>query len=487
MLFNSYVFILAFLPLVLCGYYLFNRLKRYEWAKLFLIGMSLWFYGYFHPAYLAVIVSSVLVNFGIRRALLGRASLPARRLGLALGLSFNLGMLFIFKYYDFFLENVNAVFHSALPLISIALPLGISFFTFQQLSYVLDAWRGDAPDYPFVDYALFVVFFPQLIAGPIVRHSETIPQFNDPARKSFSYENFSRGILAFTLGLAKKLLLADTFGLAVNAVYANLASARSFDALMGILAYTMQIYFDFSGYCDMAVGLGLMLNIRIPKNFDSPYRSLNVAEFWRRWHITLGSFFTDYLYIPLGGSRRGRARTMLNIMIVFLVSGLWHGADYTFLLWGALHGAAVIVSRLTGVPKKKPLRALSWLITFAFINLSWVFFRAESIPEAWQMLSALGNWHGFGASASYACFEPFMTPLTKFVMRFVPTGGRGAVYALAALWLLAGLYFSILGRNAGERLERFRPTGAHAAVLAVLFVFSVLSLSSVSPFLYFNF
>ncbi|MDO4571933.1 MAG: MBOAT family O-acyltransferase [Clostridia bacterium] len=487
MLFNSYIFILVFLPLAVAGYFLLNRLGRYTLAKIFLILMSLWFYGYFNPAYLAVIVSSVLANYGIRRLLLNRETLQAKKWGLAAGLLFNIGLLFLFKYYDFFIANVNALFHGALPFLHIALPLGISFFTFQQLSYIIDAYRGGVEDYAFVDYALFVVFFPQLIAGPIVRHAEMIPQFLDPAKKRFDYENFARGLQVFTLGLAKKVLLADTFGRAVDAVYAGLAGARSFDALLAIFAYTMQIYFDFSGYCDMAAGLGLMLNIRIPQNFHSPYRALNAAEFWRRWHMTLGSFFTDYLYIPLGGSRRGRGRALVNVMIVFLVSGLWHGADYTFVLWGALHGLAVVASRLTGRPKSPPLRLLSWLLTFLFINLSWVFFRAGSIDEAMQMFRALGNWNGLTGSATYSFFEPMYTTLMQAAVRICGLPSRYAGYVAALLWALAGFYFAVPARNTGERLARFRPAPWRAALYVPLFVWCLLSLSGVSRFLYFNF
>ncbi len=485
MLFNSYIFILVFLPLTLLGYFLLNRFRRYTLAKIFLILMSLWFYGYFNPAYLAILVSSVLVNFAIRKFLMGCGR--PRRLGLGLGLVFNLGLLFVFKYFDFFIINVNAVFKSALPLLHILLPLGISFFTFQQLSYIIDAYRGNAPDYSFVDYALFVVFFPQLIAGPIVRHNEMIPQFADAANKAFNYENFAKGILAFTLGLAKKVLLADTFGAAADMVWAGLGTARSLDALMAMLAFTMQIYFDFSGYCDMATGLGLMMNIRIPQNFDSPYKSLKVAAFWRRWHMTLGSFFTDYLYIPLGGSRKGKGRMILNVMIVFLVSGLWHGANYTFILWGALHGAAVVISRLAGTPKKRPWKFLSWLITFVFINLSWVLFRADTLQDVGRFFAALGNWQGLTGSATYSWFAPYYTTTLSFLVGKLHIASRYMAYIMAVPWMLVAFYFSVLAKNTNERLARFRPTAWRAALCIGLFVWSVLALSNVSRFLYFNF
>ena len=488
MLFNSYLFLLIFLPLTLLGYYGLNRLRQYTLAKIFLILMSLWFYGHFNPVYLAILIGSVLFNFFLYKLLFARPETWAKRLGLALGLALNLGALFVFKYFDFFLTNVNLLFKTALPLYHILLPLGISFFTFQQLSFVIDAYRGDAPEYSFVDYALFVVFFPQLIAGPIVRHGDMVPQFQDIQNKAFDYENFARGIFIFVLGLAKKVLLADTFGIAADAVWARILEARTLDAIMGMFAFTMQIYFDFSGYCDMAVGLGLMMNIRIARNFDSPYKSLNTAAFWRRWHMTLGSFFTDYLYIPLGGSRGGKWRMVRNVMIVFLISGLWHGANYTFILWGALHGVAVVVSRLVGTPKKRLWRWLSWLATFLFINVSWVLFRADTIQDAGRFFMALGNWGGPTGSSTYSMFAPFYTSTLAFIVRYLlhfwsPHMG----YFSAALWLLAAFYFAVLSRNAGERLARFRPTAWRAGICIVLFVWSVLALSNVSRFLYFNF
>ena len=487
MLFNSYIFILLFLPIAVIGYFLLNRVRQYTLAKVFLIGMSLWFYGYFDPWYLFIIVGSVLVNFFLRRIFFDCENPARKKLGLALGLLLNLGALFIFKYYDFFIQNVNAVFRTNLPLLRLLLPLGISFFTFQQLSYVIDAYRGGVPRYGLVDYALFVVFFPQLIAGPIVRHSDTIPQFNDLRKKRIDYENFSKGVTAFTLGLAKKVLLADVFGNAVNAIYGQLYGAGTFDALLLIFAYTMQIYFDFSGYCDMATGLGLMLNINIPVNFNSPYKSLNVSEFWRRWHITLSAFFTEYVYIPLGGNRKGKVRTMINVMIVFLVSGLWHGADWTFVLWGAMHGVGVVVSRLVGRPKRKLWQIVSWAVTFVFINATWVFFRANSLSQATQVFAALGNWRGVMDSISGFAVKPFNTTAFQLVTKLVSPDFPYMGYIAAALFCIAGFYFSVLSRNTNERVAAFRPTTGRMLLTALLFVWSVLSLSGVSTFLYFNF
>jgi alginate O-acetyltransferase complex protein AlgI len=260
--------------------------------------MSLYFYGYFNPKYLWIILISILFNFAVYR-ILGRISLSAsRKIFLVLAVLFNLGILFYFKYFDFYLENVNALFRTNFVLKKLVLPLGISFFTFQQLSFVIDAYKGKVPKYDLICYASFVTFFPQLIAGPIVTHDELVPQFFNHDKKAFSWEHFSQGVYLFQIGLSKKVLIADVFGNAVNWGFSNIDKLDSTNAILTVLAYTIQIYFDFSGYCDMASGVGRMMNLELPVNFDSPYKALTIIEFWERWHITLTRFFTRYIYIP---------------------------------------------------------------------------------------------------------------------------------------------------------------------------------------------
>ena len=331
MLFNSYIFIFIFLPAVLLGWYGLNRCRQYKLANLFLAGMSLWFYGYFNVYYLAIILSSICLNYILSFLLTlvpadSPRSRPLYRIGLWTGVFLNLGILFYFKYYDFFIENINYAFHTDYTLKHILLPLGISFFTFQQLSFVIDRCLGKSEHYSFLNYITFVTFFPQLIAGPIVLYKEMIPQFEDISRRRFDVSSFSRGICLFVLGLSKKVLLADTFALVVNYGFAQTFSLDSVSTVAVILSYTFELYFDFSGYSDMATGLGKMFNIELPVNFNAPYRSCSIKEFWQRWHITLSRFFITYVYIPLGGSRKGRARMLLNTFLVFLLSGLWHGA-----------------------------------------------------------------------------------------------------------------------------------------------------------------
>lgn len=405
MLFNSYIFIFLFLPAALLGYFLWNRLKHYEMAKWFLTAMSLWFYAYFNISYLGIILASIALNYLCHILLLKRIHSKAILAGSILG---NLAILFYFKYFSFLIENINGLFHINSMVPEILLPLGISFFTFQQIGFLADTARGSVPRQSVTDYALFVTFFPQLIAGPIVSHEEMLPQFQDISKKCFRFDNFYMGLRIFVLGLAKKVLLADTFGIAANWGFQHYASLDSLNTFLVILSYTFQIYLDFSGYCDMARGLGLMFNIRIAVNFLSPYKAANIIEFWDRWHITLSRFFTRYLYIPLGGSRRGSLRTYTNVMIVFLCSGIWRGAGWTYLLWGFMHGFLNILTHIWlkakealkhGHPspssvasptwKKRLLHGISVFFTFLFVLCTMTVFRADTIGQAFQMLKNL--------------------------------------------------------------------------------------------------
>ena len=323
-----------------------NHFKKYKLAQVFLLGMSLWFYGYYNISYLGILIFSVLINFGVYE-LFDRVQKPGTKKFLMItGVAINVGLLLYFKYMDFFIGNINGIFKTDLDFLRIAMPLGISFFTFQQISFIVDAYRGEIPGYDFTHYACFVTYFPQLIAGPIVTHDELVPQFMDKTKKKLDFDNLAMGIYIFVLGLAKKVLLADVFGQMVTYGYRFTDVLNSTEAICVILAYTIQIYFDFSGYCDMAVGIGKMMNIDLPQNFNSPYKARTIIEFWERWHMTLTRFFTKYVYIPLGGSRKGAVRTYVNVFLVFLISGFWHGANWTFVLWGVMHGIFNILTRM---------------------------------------------------------------------------------------------------------------------------------------------
>ena len=476
MLFNSYVFILAFLPLVLAVYFLLGRLPERICAnKVFLILASFVFYGWNNPSYVPIIAGSILLNYALSQLML-RTEQKARRLPLMLlGLAGNLGVLFWFKYHDFFCENLNAL-GAHLTLNRLALPLGISFFTFQQLSYVIDSYRHSVPRYNFVDYALFVTFFPQLVAGPIVLHSEIVPQFADPKNRRPNSANFAPGLFSFARGLAKKVLVADTFAVCVEAGFGAAATLNTAEAWFVAVGYTLQLYFDFTGYCDMATGIGLMFNIRIPMNFNSPYKSMNIREFWQRWHITLSRFLTNYIYFPLGGSRRGTVRTCLNLMIVFLASGLWHGAGWLFLLWGLLHGAASVLYRLFRRQWDGLHPALQWIGTFVFVTICWVFFRATSLADAVAIVRSMFMMD----------FGPLRQGITSAFA--LPGGfhpGYNALYML--VWYAASLVACLGMPNVYERTMDFKPGLVNALTTVLLIVLCTLSLSRVSVFLYFNF
>ena len=477
MLFNSYIFILAFLPITLIVYFLLGRLnQRYPLNKIFLVLASLVFYGYNNPRYVPIILCSILVNYLLSQGMLSLNIKPLRILFLIAGLVGNLGVLFLFKYHDFFAENLNRALSLNLRLNYWVLPLGISFFTFQQLSYVIDSYTRKVPRYNFLDYALFVTFFPQLIAGPIVLHSEIVPQFADPKNRHFQSDNFAPGLFAFARGLFKKVIIADTFAVAVEAGFLSATSLNTAEAWFVALGYTLQLYFDFSGYCDMATGIGLMFNIRIPINFNSPYKSLNIREFWQRWHITLSRFLTNYVYFPLGGSRKGMVRTCFNLLIVFLLSGLWHGAGWLFMLWGLMHGVMSVLYRLFRKQFDALHPALQWLITFTFVIIAWVFFRAPTLQDAMGIVRSMFMMN----------FGPLRSSITSAFA--LPGGfhpGYNAIYMM--LWYLLAVGACLGLPNNFETTMSFKPTLLNAATTVIMLVYCILSLSGVSVFLYFNF
>ncbi len=477
MLFNSYVFILAFLPLTLVVYFLLGKLpERYPLNKVFLVLASFVFYGYNNPSYVPIIVGSILINYALSQLMLTSDKKSVRLPLMLLGLFLNLGVLFYFKYHDFFYENINRAFGLNLKLNRLMLPLGISFFTFQQLSYVIDSYRRTVSRYNMLDYALFVTFFPQLVAGPIVLHSEIVPQFADRRNHRFNFDNFAPGLYAFALGLFKKVIIADTFGIAVEAGFADAAGLNTIEAWLIALGYTLQLYFDFSGYCDVATGVGLMFNINIPLNFNSPYKSMNIREFWQRWHITLSRFLMTYIYFPLGGSRKGMARTCINLMIVFLASGLWHGAGWLFLLWGLMHGAASVLYRIFRKQYDALHPALQWIMTFLFVTVAWVFFRATALSDALAIVKSMLMMD----------FGPIRDSITSAFA--LPGGFRPGYNAIfMMIWYVLALFGCLGLRNTYERTQDFKPTIFNALSTVILILYCVLSLSGVSVFLYFNF
>lgn len=520
-LFNSYIFVFLFFPICLLGYYGLMHFGQVSAAKVFLIAMSFWFYGYFNIAYLFIMVCSIGGNYIFHRIL----SDKRHRFAVALAVAANLGVLFYFKYFDFFLSTVNAVFGTSVALRNILLPLGISFFTFQQISFIVDTYRGEVVNCSFTDYALFVSFFPQLIAGPIVSHHEMLPQFACIGKEKTSWEQAARGLGLFILGLAKKVLVADVFGTGVDYGYGNLELLGRLDAVLVIIFYTLQLYFDFSGYCDMARGIGRMLGIEIPVNFDSPYQAGNIIDFWKRWHITLNRFFTKYVYIPLGGNRKGQARMYRNLMVVFLLSGLWHGAGWNYIVWGAMHGALYVCTRFW-VRNIKPrfsyahknagnpscmkaegqasqttaapagglaVRAghtvmtyVSRMLLFCYVGIAWVYFRAQNIAQANRMLNIA--LRGTVQKVSMELAECFQVDEFWYALKVLRLDNKPySRYILMWAILAVGLYLAMWGRNAAQRVERMKFKPVSAVAFAVLGLWCVLTFSKVSTFLYFNF
>ena len=471
MLFASHVFLFVFLPLVLFGYFGLNRCCRSDRpGKIFLCAANFLFYGWFNFSYLWILLASIGVNFLVGRGLYAmRGHRRKSKLLLAAGLIFNIGVLGYYKYADFFIHNVNAVLQLNWPTLHILLPLGISFFTFQQIAYLINIRNGELTERcDLLTYTLFISFFPQLIAGPIVLPGEMMPQFADRKNLRFNPANFAPGIWLFAVGLAKKLIIADNLAPLAEDMYDFAAQGNIPDILScwrGVFAYIAQIYFDFSGYCDMAMGLGLMFNIVLPLNFNSPYQSLNIQEFWRRWHITLCRFMVQFVYIPMGGSRHGVFRTYLSIMVTFLVSGLWHGAGWTFILWGGLHGLALCAHRFFSKDLKLSLPAIAaWPMTMLFLFHADVVIRSKDLSTAGRVFRGLYRIPEGGLKAA---FDDFSLNEMSLILA-----------ALAIAWLLP---------NAAARIRNFKPSILMLTATVLLLCASVLFINRLSPFIYFNF
>lgn len=474
MVFASYEFVFGFLPLVVIGYFLLGKWFSIRAQHLFLVLASLFFYGYFHPAYLWIMLSSILVNY--LTAVLMKREGPLRTCLFVVGILFNVGMLGYFKYYDFFVENINALFGQDFFLKHILLPLGISFFTFQQLSFLVSVYKREEKVGNFIDYSLFVTFFPQLVAGPIVLYGEMMPQFGEEQRRKVNYENLARGFGIFVLGLFKKVVLADTLAVFVDNGFQSAAGLGFLPAWLTALSYALQIYFDFSGYSDMAIGIGRMFNIDLPVNFRSPYQSASIREFWNRWHITLGRALSTYIYIPLGGNRKGQIRTCLNLMAVFLISGLWHGAAWTFVLWGALHGLAEVFERIFQKGLDKLPHILRVGGTFLFVTITWVLFRADGLSNAAQMYRAMFLPTSFQLSGIAVLAADGIVNF-PFMFQVVLVVGMIAV--------LLAVVFAM--KNSLEIMKNFTYSRRYLWLFAAAFCLAVIHMSRESVFIYFNF
>lgn len=498
MLFTTAVFTFLFLPAVVVGFFMVARVSR-TLAACWLFAASVFFYGYWMPRFTLLLLASIAVNFlvGRRIGACDRNDPAGRRLArgwMIAGVTFNLALLGYFKYANFFVGSLEAALGVQLHVAHILLPIGISFFTFTQIAFLADAYQKGVREYKLAHYGLFVTYFPHLIAGPILHHAQMMPQFESEETYRVSLANFAAGLAIFGLGLVKKVVIADGIGPYADAVF-NAASHGAHpgfcEAWLGALTYTFQLYFDFSGYSDMAIGLSWMLNIRLPFNFDSPYKSRNISDFWRRWHMTLSTFLRDYLYIPLGGNRRGQVRRYLNLAATMLLGGLWHGASWTFVFWGGLHGAylainhafrAVIARTAAWLEESRLYEIACWSLTFLGVVVAWVFFRAPTFASAGRLLEGM-----MGISAPAAI--PHVYP-ALWNAGLDPTTGFLACAVLAAVAMFAP-NTNAVGRRI-HALAHAAPAKrafilGFAATLVLLLIVLNESRNSVSAFIYFNF
>jgi len=486
MLFNSYEFILLFLPGTFFIYFFLLGKRLATGAKGFLVFASLFFYSWWNIAYLPLILGSILFNFVVGSSLSARSGRErvSRKAILAFGVLSNLAVLGYFKYADFFIENFSLVFGTSAGLLDLVLPLAISFFTFQQIAYLVDSYRAGTREYDFLNYAIFVTFFPQLIAGPIVHHAEMMPQFASRWNLARNYRNIAGGLFIFSIGLFKKVVIADTFSVWAGNGFDVAVTLNFLEAWATSLSYTLQLYFDFSGYTDMATGAALLFNIRLPANFNSPYKARDIQDFWRRWHITLSRFLRDYIYIPLGGNRRSALSTYNNILITFILGGLWHGAGWTFVFWGFLHGVAVVVHRVWKQLGLSMPGYLAWFVTFNFVNTTWVFFRANEWEDA---IRVLGGMTGAAGITLYYKLEDSLPFLRDYDLSFgdVFTDIQGGNSTVS--WLIICLLLVFIPVNSNELKDRLVLNNRTVLFSVALFVTSIFSLTRLSEFLYFNF
>ena len=524
MLFNSYAFLLLFLPVVLAGFFWLARFGQ-NVSVLWLSFASLFFYGWWSPKYLALLLFSVIFNFSLGR-FIGDAN--TRRAGKALlvvAITTNLALLGFFKYANFFIGSVNELSSGALPFVTVILPLGISFFTFTQIAYLVDVYRGIVREYSSSHYLLFVTYFPHLIAGPVLHHAQMMPQFARSETYRPQLDKIAVGLSIFVVGIVKKVLLADSFASYADPVFNAAAQGTQPDfieAWTGALAYAMQLYFDFSGYCDMAIGLSLLFGIKLPINFNSPYKAPNIIEFWRRWHMTLSQFLRDYLYIPMGGNRKGKTLQNINVMVTMTLGGLWHGANWTFVIWGALHGLFLVVNhawrKMAGrwIPVKGVSARLYCLaasaLTFLCVVLAWIFFRGDSWSAAILLLKGCFGYGGLslpsklGAVAgSLSWLGAMLPPEVSFSGVFINIPAMGAMGGIGpfARLLLVGLLlvwfapncqqlFNYYGHG-GETTRIFKwklawqPARVVGLLFGCMFYLALGKLDKVSPFLYYQF
>ena len=492
MLFTSGSFLFVFLPVTLVGFFVLARWLGVQYAALWLTLASFFFYGFWAPEYILLLLASICLNYGAGGLIVNAATPQRSKTVLIAAITIDLGLLAYFKYMNFFAESVNGLFGHVLPHFDIVLPIGISFYTFTQIAYLVDTYRSRRRERNPIHYALFITYFPHLIAGPIIHHAQVMPQFSRPSVYRPALNTIVAGLAFLVIGLAKKVLIADEISPIANDAFAaaNAGGIGLLHAWLGAVTYTFQLYFDFSGYSDMAVGISLLLGIKLPYNFDSPYKSANIIDFWRRWHQTLSQFLRDYLYFTLGGNRRGRVRRFANLLITMVLGGLWHGAAWTFVIWGALHGLYLIVNhawhavkpglfpRPPGLAARRLGMVAGWLLTMLAVIVAWVFFRADSVDAALTMLHAMAG---------------FATPSPT---DHIETAPIGLLVMLAVMVRLLPNSQEIVNGHVVPRIEALRArrygpqtlSAASGALCICTLLLAIIAASrTASDFIYFNF
>ena len=476
MQFNSWIFLFAFLPVVLFGYFALSKYFANKIAAIFLTIASLCFYAYSNYIYVIYFAFCIVINYVIARWLI----YSKKKWVLVIGLAFNLGILGWLKYRNFFASTMNSIFKLDFNLVELFIPLGISFFTFKFVALIYDCYEGKILELPFWKYVTFAIFFPKIIQGPIMYYQDFTEQCDLQMPNHFNIDNFAKGFYALTVGLGKKILIADVLGEFVDPAFASeYASYNSTMSILLMLAYTLQIYFDFSAYTDMARGISFMFNIELPRNIDSPYKALSIDSFWKRWHISLTSFFTKYLYIPLGGSRKGEVTTYINILIVFVLSGLWHGANYTFVLWGLIHGVAKVIERKWKFLSKTHV-VIQWGYTFFFTNVAWIFFRSGTVKQVFCILKNIARCDFSGVNSR--SLSRLILPEVNVILDILGLQFLPRIYPFL---FLGAIFFAVLhAKNTDEKIDEFKPTLCKIFFTICIMAWSILSFGTKIAFIY---
>ena len=482
MQFNSFIFILLFLPLVIMAYFIGNKINKTV-GKIVIILASAIFYSYYDLSVSTVLAISLLINYffviGIKNCK------KWKRAFVVFPIIINICLLLYFKYLNFAINNINLIFGREFALKELTMPLGISFFTFQQIAYIVSSYKEEIEQTSFIDYLAYILYFPKILMGPLIEPVDFIRQFNNEKLKTFNLDNLASGIKIFSFGLFKKMMIADVFSKAVSWGYANIDNTTSMDWILISIFYTFEIYFDFSGYSDMAVGISSMFNISLPINFDSPYKALSVRDFWKRWHISLTKFFTKYIYIPLGGSKKGKVLTYVNTLLVFIISGIWHGANWTFILWGLIYGILMVLDRIFEKNESKIFEPVRWLFTFNIINFLWLLFRSDTINMWIQLIKRIISFQN--TSISQGLIDNFVMSESKFIQSIFHLDKFAN--NIRGFWLLVYLIISFSVCLIPENNYKNYKSLSFMSMLfsAILFIWAFICLSGESVFVYFNF